>query len=262
MELKLDLKPFDKPPFFPGWMKENPKGKETDIFSSTMNQQLNEIMNVVQQLGEFLNQETVLENDCVCDLLGNLFDVDRKQRSNSAYIKSIQAKILENTSKATVESLLDILKFVYSDGVRSRFKLKPNYPAGVKILYTEEFDENEPLEKFAPYMIGAGIDYKLYSGWTEIEFTDRVKSIESHKDRHYFFDEVHYDKIRNVVPEGEKEFPYDGIIQHGVMGSTRTDNKISVKEEMHYQYFPFIRYNGSKTYDGSFKYNAGWESDH
>ena len=261
MELELDLTPFDKPPFYPGWMKENPKGKETDIFSSTMNPQLDEIMNVVQQLGEFLSQETVLQNDCVCDLLGGLFDVDRKQRTNYAYVKSIQAKILENTAKGTVESLLDILRFVYSTDTEKNFQLKPNYPAGVKIMYNDEHDIGEPLDRFAPYMVGAGIQYKLYPNWSEIIFKDTIKSSESHKERFYFLDEIHYDKIRNIVPADEKEFPYSGIVQHGAMEDARTDNKVKVKETLRYQFFPLIKYDGTKTFDGSFKYNAGWEDE-
>jgi hypothetical protein len=261
MELTLDLIPFDKPPFFPGWMKENPKGKETDIFSSTMNQQLDEIMGVVQQLGNFLEQNTVLQNDCICDLLGNLFEVDRKQRTNENFVKSIQAKVLENTAKGTVESLLKILRFVYSNEEGSNFRLKPNYPAGVKIMYNDESEENEPLDKFAPYMVGAGISYKIYPGWSEIILEDKASVGESHKERYYFLDEIHYDKIRNIVPADEKEFPYSGIVQHGAMEEARTDNKIGVSETMRYQFFPLIKYNGDKKYDGSFKYNAGWEDE-
>lgn len=261
MELGLDLTPFNKPPFFPSWMKENPKGKETDIFSSTMNKQLDEIMAVVQDLGNFLNENTMLQNYCICDLVGKLFDVDRKQRTNENFVKSIQAKILENTAKGTVESLLEILRFVYSTDTEKNFKLKPNYPAGVKIMYNDEYDIGEPLETFAPYMVGAGISYKLYPNWAELAFKDKIGVGEAHKERYYFLDEIHYDKIRNVVPAGETEFPYSGIVQHGAMEEARTDNKVKVKETLRYQFFPLIKYDGSKTYDGSFKYNAGWEDE-
>jgi hypothetical protein len=223
----INWQQYNKPPYWPQWLC---KGDPLSLVSFG-DSSLADIDRQIQKLKDIWDIDNL--QGLQLDRVGKLLGVTRAGNTDEYYRINLKLRVLLNSSTGTVNSIIKVIKFIYSSEI---VHIVPDYPAGIIIEHDGEGTPGLNFNRILAEIVPAGVSFytkELFDFFEELESTDNQLI------------QLHYDN-----PKEE----FEGRIYHNrrILRDGHTILPTELKRSFH---------NGTQYHNGFIRYNGRYETE-